>query len=57
MHNNDKTPAGQRRLRFEEEEIWTVLPAPAKEQCLTLWRQVLASILKTGEERQNERKD
>jgi hypothetical protein len=47
----------QRKLRFEDEEIWTVLPASVREQCLTLWRQMLASVLKTGERRQDERED
>jgi hypothetical protein len=47
----------QRKLRFEDKEIWTVLPASVREQCLTLWRQMLASVLKTGERRQDERED
>jgi hypothetical protein len=29
--------------------------ASVREQCLTLWRQVLASVLKTTNGRQNER--
>jgi hypothetical protein len=55
MHK--ELPVWQRKLRFEEEEIWTVLPASVREQCLTLWRQMLASVLKTGERRQDERQD
>jgi hypothetical protein len=55
MHSNEKPAGWQRRLRFEDEEIWTVLPAAVREQCLTLWRQVLASVLKTDKGRQNER--
>jgi hypothetical protein len=55
MHSNESPSVWQRKLRFEDEEIWTVLPARVKEQCLTLWRQVLASVLKTDQGRQNER--
>jgi hypothetical protein len=57
MHSNEKPRAAQRRLRFAEEELWDSLPAPTREQCLSLWRQILASILKTAEGRQNERED
>ena len=57
MHSNESPSRWQRKLRFEDEEIWTVLPASIREQCLTLWRQMLASVLKTGERRQNERED
>ena len=55
MHNESPSE-WQRKLRFEDEEIWTVLPASVREQCLTLWRQVLASVLKADKGRQNERK-
>jgi hypothetical protein len=56
MHSNQSPSVWQRKLRFEEdEEIWTVLPASVREQCLTLWRQVLASVLKSDQGRQNER--
>src|SRR3984885_15170513 len=47
MHSNESPSRWQRKLRFEDEEIWTVLPASVREQCLTLWRQMLASVLKT----------
>jgi hypothetical protein len=57
MHSDKKPSRWQRRLRFEDEEIWTQLPEPVREQCRSLWRQVLASVLKTGEGRQNERED
>ena len=49
MHSNESPSRWQRKLRFDDEEIWTVLPASVREQCLTLWRQMLASVLKTGE--------
>lgn len=57
MHSREEPSEWQRRLRFEEEEIWTELPESVREQCRSLWRQVLASVLKTGEGRQNERED
>jgi hypothetical protein len=56
MHNNDLI-VRQRKLRFEEEEIWTELPESTRQHCRTLWRQLLANVLKTGERRQNERED
>jgi hypothetical protein len=56
MHNNDLI-VRQPKLRFEEEEIWSELPDSTREQCRTLWRQLLANVLKTGERRQNERED
>jgi hypothetical protein len=55
MHSNESPSVWQRKLRFEDEEIWTALPASVREQCLTLWRQVLASVVKTDQGRQNER--
>ena len=36
MHSNEKPAVWQRKLRFEDEEIWTLLPASVREQCLTL---------------------
>ena len=57
MHNNEDLPGRQRRLHFDYEETWKELPEPVREQCRTLWRQVLASVLKIGEGRQNERED
>jgi hypothetical protein len=58
MHNNESPIALQRRLRFEEEEeLWDELPELTREHCRGLWRQLLASVLKTGEGGQNERED
>lgn len=57
MHSNEKPGVWQRRLRFEDEEIWTELPESVREHCRSLWRQVLESVLKTSEGRQNERED
>jgi hypothetical protein len=56
MQNNDLI-VRQRKLRFEEEEIWTELPESTREHCRILWRQLLANVLKTNERRQNERED
>ena len=57
MDSEKNRAVQQRRLHFEEEEIWTELPESVQEHCRTLWRQLLASVLKTGEWRQNERED
>jgi ferric iron reductase protein FhuF len=57
MHSNETPTGWQRQLHFEDEEIWNELPESVREQCRTLWRQVLASVLKVGEGRQNERED
>ena len=57
MHSNESPSRWQRKLRFDDEEIWTVLPASVREQCLALWRQMLASVLKTDKGGQNERED
>jgi hypothetical protein len=56
MHNNDLI-VRQRKLRFEEEEIWGELPNTTREQCRTLWRQLLSNVLKTSAGRPNERQD
>jgi len=57
MHHNENPAGWQRQLRFEDEEIWTELPESVREQCRTLWCQVLASVLRSGEGRHNERED
>ena len=57
MHSNQNRAVWQRRLHFDDEQIWTELPEPEREHCRTLWRQLLASVLKIGERRQNERED
>jgi hypothetical protein len=57
MDSNKNRAVWQRRLDFEDEQIWTELPESVQEHCRTLWRQLLASVLKTGERRQNERED
>jgi hypothetical protein len=57
MPNHKKAGSRQQRLRFEIEEIWTVLPRPVREGCRSLFKELLASVLKKSERRQNERED
>jgi hypothetical protein len=57
MQNNRKDRIVQRKLRFEEEEIWTELPELTREHCRGLWRQLLESVLKGAERSSNERED
>lgn len=57
MHSNERPSGWQRRLRFESEEIWNELPEPVREQCRTLWRQLLTEVVKPAARRQNERED
>jgi hypothetical protein len=57
MNGNKNRAVWQRRLHFEDEQIWTELPESVREHCRMLWRQLLASVLKTAERRQNERED
>jgi hypothetical protein len=59
MQNNNKENriVLQRRLRFEEEEIWTELPESTRENCRGLWRQLLESVLNSGDGRSYERED
>jgi hypothetical protein len=47
----------QRKLRFEEGEIWTELPESTREHCRGLWRQLLESVLNEADRRPNERED
>ena len=39
----------QRKLRFEEEEIWSELPESTRDHCRGLWRQLLESVLNSGD--------
>jgi hypothetical protein len=59
MQNNDRENriVLQRRLRFEEEEIWTELPESTREHCLGLWRQLLESVLNSGDGGPDEREN
>jgi hypothetical protein len=59
MQNNSKENriVLQRKLRFEEEEIWTELPESTRENCRGLRRQLLESVLNSGDGRSDERED
>jgi hypothetical protein len=57
MHNHKNPVVRQRRLRFEDEEVWTMLPEEVRERCRSLWKEMLASVLKERERRPDERED
>jgi hypothetical protein len=57
MHNKEKPVTGQRKLHFEGDELWTMLPQSVQESCRTLWKELLASVLKKDERRRDERED
>jgi len=47
----------QRELRFDDEPLWTMLPEPVQQECRSLWRQILATVLTPHDRRPNERED
>jgi len=55
MHNHENPVVRQRRLRFEDEQVWTMLPEEVRERCRGLWKEMLVSVLKERERRPNER--
>jgi hypothetical protein len=57
MHNHEKPAARQRNLRFEDEDVWTMLPEEVRERSRGLWKELLASVLKERERRPDERED
>jgi hypothetical protein len=57
MHNKENPVAWQRRLHFEDNQLWTTLPEEVQERCRSLWKELLASVLKKNERRQHERED
>lgn len=57
MHNKENPVARQRRLRFQDNELWAMLPEAVQESCRSLWKELLASVLKKDERRQHERED
>jgi hypothetical protein len=57
QNNKESRIVLQRKLRFEEEEIWTALPESTREHCRGLWRQLLESVLNDADRRPNERED
>jgi hypothetical protein len=57
MHNKENPVTQQRNLRFEDDELWTMLPQSVQETCRSLWKELLASVLKKDEWRRHERED
>jgi hypothetical protein len=58
MQNNRKDRiVSQRKLRFEEEEIWAELPEPTQENCRALLRQLMKCVLGGADRSSNERED
>jgi hypothetical protein len=57
QNNKESRIVLQRKLRFEEEEIWTELPESTREHCRGLWCQLLESVLNDADRRPNERED
>ena len=57
MHKKENPVAGQRRLHFEDIELWEKLPEAVQEGCRNLWKELLASVLNKDERRQYERED
>jgi len=57
MHNNENLATRQRKLRFEDEELWPMLPEAVRESCRTLWMEMLTNILNKDERELNERED
>ena len=56
MQNHENPATWQRKLRFEDDELWPMLPEPVRESCRALWKELLASVLEE-ERRLNERED
>jgi hypothetical protein len=57
MHNKENQVTRQRKIHFEDEELWARLPESVQESCRMLWKELLASIAKKDERRQHERED
>ena len=57
MQNHENPATWQRKFRFEDDELWPMLPESVRESCRALWKELLASVLKKEEGRLNERED
>lgn len=57
MHNHEKPVARQRKLHFEDDELWTIFPEEVRERCRGHWQEMLAAVLKERERRPDERED
>jgi hypothetical protein len=57
MHNHEKPVARQRKLHFEDDELWIIFPEEVRERCRELWQEMVASVLQRRERRPDERED
>ena len=57
MHNKENPVTRQCRLCFEDNELWATLPEAVQESCRSLWKELLASVVKKDEGRLHERQD
>jgi hypothetical protein len=57
MHNHEKPVARQRKLHFEDDELWIIFPEEVRERCRELWQEMVASVLQGRERRPDERED
>ena len=55
MHNKENPVTRQRKIHFEDDELWNKLPESVRESCRSLWKELLASVVKKNERRQHER--
>jgi hypothetical protein len=57
MHNNQNAGSHQKKLLFEIDRVCVTLPEQVRESCRSLCRELLMTVFKKSERRQNERKD
>ncbi len=57
MQNHEKPATWQRNLRFEDDELWPMLPEQVRDSCRALWKELLASVMKKEKGMWNERED
>jgi hypothetical protein len=57
MQSHENPATRQRKLPFEDDELWPMLPESVRESCRVLWKELLASVLKKEEGRLNEREN
>ncbi|HEX4170448.1 MAG TPA: hypothetical protein VHZ55_33705 [Bryobacteraceae bacterium] len=57
MRNKKNPVVHQRKFHFEEDDLWMRLPEAVQERCRSLWKELLASVLKQDERRRDERED
>jgi hypothetical protein len=57
MHNDENLASRQRKFRFQDEELWPMLPEAVRESCRALWMELLTNVLSKNERELNERED